>query len=79
MIQIIKIIDIEAGTEIEREMTAEEIADFELGTKAKADRDAENAAKESAKEAAQAKLAALGLTDEDLIAMGLMIKPVERA
>jgi hypothetical protein len=71
MSKIIKIVDIEAGTEIEREMTAEEIADYELGTKAKADRDAENAAKESAKEAAQAKLAALGLTADDLNALGL--------
>jgi hypothetical protein len=31
------------------------------------------------KEAAQAKLLLLGLTEEDLIAMGLMTKPVEPA
>ena len=38
-----------------------------------------DAAEQAIKEAAQAKLLALGLTEADLIAMGLMPKPVEPA
>lgn len=38
-----------------------------------------DAAEQAVKEAAQAKLIALGLTEADLIAMGLMPKPVEPA
>jgi hypothetical protein len=38
-------------------------------------KDAQDAAEQATKEAAQAKLAALGLTEEDLIAIGLLPKP----
>jgi hypothetical protein len=42
-------------------------------------KDAADAAEQATKEAAQAKLLALGLTDADLIAMGLLPKPIEIA
>jgi hypothetical protein len=38
-------------------------------------KDAQDAAEQATKEAAQAKLAALGLTEADLIAIGLLPKP----
>ena len=57
--------------EIVRDMTDAEIAQYELAsddvaTRAKAEADAK-----AAKDAAQAKLAALGLTTDDLKALGL--------
>lgn len=68
-----KIIDITTGEEsiVEREETAEEIAYRE---KAQADLEAQIAEAESkaqAKAVAEAKLAKLGLTTEDLKALGL--------
>lgn len=68
-----KIIDITTGEEsiVEREETAEEIAYRE---KAQADLEAQIAEAESkaqAKAIAEAKLAKLGLTTEDLKALGL--------
>jgi hypothetical protein len=68
-----KIIDISTGEEtiIEREETADEIAYRE---KAQADVEAQIAeaeAKAQAKAAAEGKLAALGLTTDDLRALGL--------
>lgn len=63
------------GEQIEREMTAEELAQREAEVSAwqakqnlKAQAEAEAAAK---KAAAEAKLAALGLTTDDLKALGL--------
>ena len=56
---------------VERDATADEIANIEnLQTKRKTIQDNE-AALEATKEAAQAKLAALGLTADDLKALGL--------
>jgi len=54
-----------------RPMTDEELATYQLTLDAKLAREAEAEAKASAKAAAQAKLAALGLTVEDLQALGL--------
>ena len=67
----IKIIDIEANTEIERVMTAEEKAQFDADAADAITRNAEKLSNEQAKEVAQAKLAALGLTIGDLKALGL--------
>ena len=66
-----KIHDAETGEIIEREMNATELA---IIAKDKLDLDATEAATAAAfaaKEAAQAKLAALGLTTDDLKALGL--------
>ena len=54
-----------------REMTAEELAVYQLTIDEKTTRETETEAKAQAKVAAQAKLAALGLTVEDLQALGL--------
>ena len=68
---IIKIHNIETDEVIEREMNAQEFAQFTLD-KAKNDADKETeAAKEAAKVSASEKLAALGLTTDDLKALGL--------
>jgi len=68
---IVKIVNAETGEEIERAMNVEEFAQYE---KDKADAEAtatKQAEAEAAKSAAQAKLAALGLTADDLKALGL--------
>ena len=54
-----------------RDATAEEIAEIEAVKAEIAAKAAEEQSKVQAKEAAQAKLAALGLTVEDLTALGL--------
>jgi hypothetical protein len=70
-----RIINCETGEETFRELTAEEIAQQEideanyLATKAILDAQAE--AKAQAKATAESKLAALGLTTDDLKALGL--------
>jgi hypothetical protein len=67
----IKLVNATTGEEIEREMNAQELAVYEKdleNTALKAEASAEKAA---AKAAAEAKLAALGLTTEDLKALGL--------
>ena len=56
---------------IDREMTNEEFAQYEIDVAEAETRKAEAEAKAEAKAAAQAKLAALGLTVEDLQALGL--------
>jgi len=70
-----KIINVETGEVIERELNAEELAQQEIDEAnflaAKAIADAETEAKAQAKAEAEAKLAALGLTTEDLKALGL--------
>ena len=58
------------GDEV-REMTNAEFAQYEADQAAEATRVAAKAAEEAAKAAAQAKLTALGLTVEDLQALGL--------
>ena len=67
----IKIVNLETGEEIEREMTAEELAQRDKDAanhEAFLEAQAQAAAK---KAAAEAKLAALGLTSDDLKALGL--------
>lgn len=75
MADMIKIYDHATGEEIEREMTKDEqdIRDKEVADwlAAKAAKDSEAAAKAQAKEVAEAKLAAIGLTADDLKALGL--------
>ena len=67
------IINCETGEQTEVELTAEEIAQREAdAAKAEADRvakEAEAAAKAAAKASAQAKLAELGLTAEEIAAL----------
>jgi len=69
--QTIKIVNAETGEEIIRDMNAEELAQWEIDKARSAEREAQEAAALSAKETAQAKLAALGLTTDDLKALGL--------
>ena len=67
------VINCETGVTEELPLTAEEIAQREADAQAFADeqakRDAEAAAIQAAKEAAQSKLAALGLTPEEISAL----------
>jgi len=68
---MIKLVNAETGEEIEREMNAQELTQYEkdqADAKATATKQAET---EAAKSAALAKLAALGLTTDDLKALGL--------
>jgi hypothetical protein len=68
---LIKMHNLETDEIIEREMNAEEFAQFTID-KAKSDADKETeAAKEAAKVSAASKLSALGLTVDDLKALGL--------
>ena len=64
----IKIHNVETDEIIEREMTDVEFQAWDAGNKASEQRKAEGEAKKSA---AEAKLAALGLTADDLKALGL--------
>ena len=63
--------NVETGQVIEREATAEELAQKVIDDAQTAARLAEAEAKATAKATAQSKLAALGLTVEDLQALGL--------
>jgi hypothetical protein len=67
------IVDCSTGVTTEVELTAEEIAQREADAAAaatrKAEEDAEKAATAAAKESANAKLAALGLTAEEIAAL----------
>lgn len=65
---LIKIYDVETDTTTEREMTDAEFNAWDAGNKAKAAKDAAEIAKRTA---AETKLAALGLTADDLKALGL--------
>ena len=67
----IRIHNTETDEVIDREMTDTEFAQYEADQAAELVRQAEAEAKAAAKAAAQAKLAALGLTVEDLQALGL--------
>jgi uncharacterized small protein (DUF1192 family) len=68
-------VNVETGEETLIDLTPEEVAEFEVGVKALQDEKAEIKAKiksdEAAKAAAEAKLAVLGLTTDDLKALGL--------
>ena len=67
----IRIHNVETDEIIDREMTDAEFAKYEVEQEAETIKAAETEAQEEAKAAAQAKLAALGLTVEDLTALGL--------
>ena len=68
------IVDCSTGITTEVELTAEEVAQREVDAAAyaieRAEREAAEAAKADAKLSAQAKLAALGLTGEEIAALG---------
>jgi hypothetical protein len=64
-------INVETGDKTERPLTDAEIADLEQITVEGAEQMAAYKAKEQQKLAAEAKLAALGLTADDLKALGL--------
>jgi hypothetical protein len=64
-------INCETGETIVREQTEEEQIAYDLAQQELNDKIAADLASEVAKEAATAKLAALGLTTEDLKALGL--------
>jgi hypothetical protein len=68
---IIKIVNAQTGEEIEREMTSQELAQWNVEIAENVERKRLETEAETAKEAAQAKLSALGLTSEDLKALGL--------
>ena len=67
------VVDCSTGEVTELPLTAEEIAQREAdaiaGAAAEAEREAAEAAAQAAKESAQAKLAALGLTAEEIAAL----------
>lgn len=68
---IIRIHNIETDEVIDREMNAAEFAQYQIDQEIEKQRQAEAEAKAEAKASAQGKLAALGLTVEDLQALGL--------
>ena len=68
---MLRIHNAETDEVIDREMTDAEFAQYEADQEALAILQAETKAKADAKETAQAKLSALGLTVEDLQALGL--------
>ena len=68
---IIKIHNAETGEIIEREMNAEEVAQWELDQAQALSETQARAEAEAKREAALSKLAALGLTADDLRALGL--------
>ena len=63
------IVDVEAGTEVIRDYTPEEIAEREQIALEQAQKDAEAQAKVEARERALDKLAALGLTQDEIEAL----------
>lgn len=63
--------NVTTGEVIEREMTAKELAQFAKDVAEREAIETAEAQAAAAKEAAQAKLAALGLTTDDLKALGL--------
>lgn len=68
---IIRFHNAETNEVIDREMNDKEFAQYEIDLERSSERRAEEKARVEAKAAAQAKLAALGLTVEDLQALGL--------
>ena len=67
----IKIVNCETGEEIIRDANAKELAQIEIDAANYAARKTETQAKAQAKAVAEGKLAALGLTTDDLRALGL--------
>jgi hypothetical protein len=68
---IVKLVNAATGEEIVREMNDKEFAQYEIDVANYNIKIQEQIEAETAKEAAQAKLAALGLTTDDLKALGL--------
>ena len=68
---MIKIHNAETGEIVEREMDANELAQYKQGQEEEKANEAKRTEADTAKSAAQAKLAALGLTADDLKALGL--------
>lgn len=66
-----RIVNVETGEVIERELNAEEIEQERIDALAFEAHKAEQEIKAQAKAAAEGKLAALGLTTDDLRALGL--------
>lgn len=62
-------IDAITGTVIQRDYTPEELEQRAKDAVVRAEREAEEAAAQAAKESAQAKLAALGLTADEIAAL----------
>ena len=71
MTKTIAIYDHATGKLTERKMTVAEDAAFEVGTAEAAQKDAEAAQKEIIKASGVAKLAALGLSQDELVALGI--------
>ena len=67
----VKIVNVETGEEIVRDANAEELAQIEIDSAKTKAKQAEAETKAQAKAAAEGKLAALGLTTNDLRALGL--------
>lgn len=67
----IKIVNVTTGEETEREMNADELAQYKKDELQDAQKLEAETTAEAAKTAAQAKLAALGLTADDLKVLGL--------
>ena len=67
----VKIVNCETGEEIVRDANAQELAQIELDAANYVEFQAKAAAKAAAKATAESKLAALGLTTDDLRALGL--------
>ena len=67
--QTILIVNAETGEQIERELTADEITEREVAQAESEARQAEAKAKAEARESALAKLAELGLTEEEIAAL----------
>jgi DNA-binding NarL/FixJ family response regulator len=65
----ITILDVATGKSIERPFTAEEIKQFEIDQAAQKAIQAEQEAKLASRESALAKLAALGLTEDEIAAL----------
>jgi hypothetical protein len=67
----VKIVNAETGEEIIRDANAQELAQIEIDNAKAVDRKAAAEARATAKATAEGKLAALGLTIDDLRALGL--------
>jgi hypothetical protein len=66
---LIKIVDIPSGVELEREMNAEELSQYEASQSAREAEQAAQAEQQALRDSANQKLAALGLTPEEIAAI----------
>lgn len=69
--EVLKVVEFngQTGESVEREMTAEELVQFEIDKAAAEAEATEKIAKETARQNALAKLAELGLTEEEIAAL----------